>query len=154
MEEEQREESLLESEQLSRRREELEREEEERLAERLRRAAATGSKRGGFKRDKDLWSIILNERDEKGVDANNINEDYTLIFVGDKQAGKSTLICRLQERPASVKPNVIWPESLDAGAVYSYGVFLRKTNQEVQHQPRQRCAAYLGTWYRVIPAIV
>lgn len=32
------------------------------------------------------------------MDKNNISEDYTLIFVGDKNGGKTTFINKIHER--------------------------------------------------------
>ncbi len=58
----------------------------------------TQTYKGVLKRGKDIWSQILNERDEKGEDLNNTNLDYSLIFVGDKDAGKTTFINRVHER--------------------------------------------------------
>jgi polynucleotide 5'-kinase involved in rRNA processing len=83
-----------------------------RIIKRSRRAQKGGQ--SSMKRGRDLWSLILDQRDEKGLkyppiplfsfsiskgeDGNNINEDYTLIFVGDKHSGKTTFINRVHER--------------------------------------------------------
>lgn len=56
------------------------------------------STKSTFKKDNDLWSKIITDKEEKGVDKNNLNEDYTIVFFGNKQSGKTTLITKFLEK--------------------------------------------------------
>jgi ribosome biogenesis GTPase A len=50
------------------------------------------------KRSKDIWSTLLAEKQEKGEDKSNVNEDFTMIVIGDKASGKSSLINKIHEK--------------------------------------------------------
>eukprot|EP01112_Ceratiomyxa_fruticulosa_P023267 TRINITY_DN8821_c0_g1_i1.p1 TRINITY_DN8821_c0_g1~~TRINITY_DN8821_c0_g1_i1.p1 ORF type:complete len:605 (+),score=148.33 TRINITY_DN8821_c0_g1_i1:190-2004(+) len=69
------------------------------------------------RKGKDIWSLILKEQKEKDSASNPSNStiscDFTAIFVGSKNSGKSTLIGRLIDKQGDPKAST----SLE----YSYG---------------------------------
>ncbi|PRP80543.1 cytoplasmic dynein 2 light intermediate chain 1-like [Planoprotostelium fungivorum] len=73
---------------------------ESQIASTIRKAGT-----GKFPRGKDIWSQILNDLDEKGPDPNNTSEDYTLIFCGDKNSGKTTLANKILEKVEAFQPS-------------------------------------------------
>lgn len=83
----------------------------------------TKPKQTSFKKDNDLWSKVVIEKEEHGTDKNNSSEDFTILFLGEKSSGKSSIISKFLEKTEGI--------TASTALEYTYGRRIKRfsTNQ-------------------------